>query len=63
MPDERKYTHVAIERATQRKIAILATLSDQKIYEMIAAWTDAEWKKAKQAGLVKDAMLEPEPVG
>ncbi len=60
MPDEVKFTHIAIERATQRKIAILATLKDQKIYEMIAGWTDEQWKAAKQAGLVKESMLEPE---
>ncbi len=63
MENQPKFTHIAIERLTQRKISLLATVLDQTIYELVAEWAEEKWKLAKQAGLVKDAMLEPEPAG
>lgn len=55
---DKKYTHVAVEPRTQRKVAILAKAKDVKIYHLMEALADREWKKALQAGLVTDAMLD-----
>ena len=61
MAEETKYTHIGVEKATQRKIAILAPVSGKKIYELVASWVDAAWEAEKTAGKVSDAMLPAEP--
>jgi len=58
MAESSKFTHIAVEKPTKHKIAILATIHDERIYEMVADWVDREWKSAKEAGLVRDSMLE-----
>lgn len=62
MADEPKFTNLSIEVTTKRKISLLAILRDEKVYELVARLTEAEWKAAKAAGVVKEAMLEPELV-
>ena len=54
---EKKYTHVAVEPITQRKVAMLAKAKNVKIYDLVETLTDAEWQKALKAGLVTNAML------
>lgn len=54
---EKKYTHVAVEPPTQRKVAILAKAMDVTIYSLVEHWAEQEWKSARKAGLVTDAML------
>lgn len=62
MTEETKYTHIGVEKVTQRKIAILAlalTTADKKIkmYELVADWADSAWQAAKATGKVTDEML------
>ena len=58
MATDPKFVHVAVERATRRKITLLATVLDQHIYDLVNFWADQEWKTAVRAGLVKDSMLK-----
>ena len=53
-----KFTHLAVEKPTQRKVALLAKAMDVSIYSLVQYWADAEWQDAKKAGLVTDAMLK-----
>ena len=58
MADEpNKFTHIGIEKQTQRKISILAKALETNIYSMVGFWADHEWNTALKAGLVTDAML------
>ena len=60
MTDELKqFTHIGVEKPTQRKIALLAKALDTNIYSLVEYWADLEWKSALKAGLVTEAMLEP----
>jgi hypothetical protein len=54
---EDKFTHLAVEKPTQRKVALLAKAMDVSIYSLVEYWADAEWRSALKAGLVTDAML------
>lgn len=58
--DEAKFTHVAIEKPTQKKIALLAKVKGGTIYEMVGEWADLYWDQAREAGVVTDAMLKPQ---
>jgi hypothetical protein len=58
MPD--RFARIAVEKSTQRKIALLSAILGKDMYEIVANWADREWAIAKKAGLVKDSMLEPE---
>jgi hypothetical protein len=60
--EDKKFTHVGITTKTQRQIAILAKVhgANTHIYDLVGSWTDAAWEIAKDAGLVTDAMLEPQ---
>jgi len=62
MADEpnNKFTHVGVEVKTQKQIAILAKVHGCNIYDLVSIWTEASWNQAKVAGLVTDAMLEPQ---
>jgi hypothetical protein len=62
MADEpnNKFTHVGVEVTTQKRIAILAKVHGCNIYDLVAIWSEASWNQAKVAGLVTDAMLEPQ---
>lgn len=62
IPDSPKFTHLAVEQETKRKAVILGALRNERINDLIARLVDAEWKGAKQAGIVRDAMLEAQPV-
>lgn len=55
--DKSKYTHLGVEKLTQRKTAILARMMDMPIYALVEEWAQREWVEQKQAGLVNDAML------
>jgi len=57
MADESKFTHVGIEKPTQKRIALLARVRGKAIYMMVADWAMEDWKKAKAEGLVTDTML------
>lgn len=58
------FTHIAVKRETQRKAAILSKVLDgMSIYSLVAFWADREWKDAKAAGLVTDAMIKGTPKG
>ena len=57
MPED-KFTHLAVEKQTQRKVSMLAKAMDVSIYSLVEYWASAEWKEAKKAGLVTDAMLK-----
>lgn len=57
MAEDTKYTHIGIEKTTQRKIAILAPITGKKIYELVAGWAEAAWESAKATGQVNDRML------
>jgi hypothetical protein len=59
---EKKYTHVAVEPPTQRKVAILAKAMDVTIYSLVEYWANQEWQAAQKAGLVTEAMLK-QPAG
>jgi len=61
--EENKFTHIGIERKTQRQIAILAKIHGVTIYDLVGTWTDDAWEKARRAGLVTDAMLGAHWVG
>ncbi len=52
-----KYTHVAVERLTQRKIAILAPVFDKRINEFVGDLVDIAWDVAKAKGQVSDTAL------
>ncbi len=58
MSEEPKFTHVAIERPTRRKITLLAKIFGVSIYELVGTWAEKDWKEALEAGLVTEAMLE-----
>lgn len=57
LADENKFTHVGVEKPTQKRIALLARVRGKAIYVLLAEWAKEDWDKAKQAGLVTDAML------
>lgn len=60
MVDEpNKFTHIGIEKPTQKQIAILARVRGVTIYELVAGWANEAWGHAEQDGLVTDAMLIP----
>jgi hypothetical protein len=54
----KKFTQIAVTPQTQKKLSILAAVIGPSIYELVEAWTDAAWEKAKTDGLVTDAMLQ-----
>jgi hypothetical protein len=56
----KKYTHVGVTPQTQKKISILAAVIGPSIYELVESWTNNAWDKAKQDGLVTDAMIQPQ---
>jgi hypothetical protein len=58
----KKYTHVGVMTGTQKKIALLSRIRDVNIYDLVEAWADEAWEKAKKEGLVTDAMLTPAPI-
>jgi len=62
MADEptNKFTHIGVEKSTQRKVSLLAKVHGCDMYDLVAIWADASWNQAKVAGLVTDAMLEPQ---
>lgn len=60
MDEPNKFTHVGVTTKTQRQIALLAKVHGCNIYDLVGAWTDSAWEIALQAGLVTDAMLEPQ---
>ena len=55
------FTHIGVKKTDRRKIAILAKVQGGNIYEMVGAWADDAWNKAKKKGLVSDAMVQPRP--
>lgn len=56
---DNKFTHIAVEKPTQRKIALLAKSLDVSIYSLVEYMADLEWKNALKRGVVTDAMLQP----
>jgi hypothetical protein len=52
------FTHIGVKKTDQRKIAILAKVQGGNIYEMVGAWADVAWDKAKAEGMVSDAMIQ-----
>lgn len=54
----KEFTHIGIEKKTQRQIALLATVRGGRIYQMVGAWAEEAWKQAKAEGLVMDAMIK-----
>ncbi len=52
-----KYTHIGVQKPTQKKIALLAIIRGGTIYSLVGEMTDEYWRQAKEAGLVTDAML------
>lgn len=52
-----KFTHIAVEKITQRKIAILAPVLGRRIYDLVREWADDAWEELFQAGKVDDALL------
>ncbi|RPI95403.1 MAG: hypothetical protein EHM40_03375 [Chloroflexi bacterium] len=60
MDEDRDFTHIGLKKRTKKQIAILAKVIGRKQFALIAMWTDDAWKQAREAGLVTDAMLEPE---
>lgn len=57
---ETQFTHIGVTRSTQKQIAILAKVHGEDMYKLTGAWAEAAWQIAKDAGLVTDAMLEPQ---
>jgi hypothetical protein len=58
--DAGKFTHVGVAKPTQKKIALLARFHPSgKIYKMVDEWVEQYWTQAKEAGMVTDAMLQP----
>ena len=54
----KKYTHIGVTVPTQKKISILASVIGPSIYELVESWADDAWNKAKEEGLVTDAMIQ-----
>lgn len=54
----KKYTQIAVTPLTQKKVSILAAVIGPSIYELVEAWADEAWQKAKADGLVTDAMIQ-----
>lgn len=52
-----KYTHIGVQKPTQKKIALLAIIRGGTIYSLVGEMVDKHWQEAKDAGLVTDAML------
>lgn len=60
-----KFTHVGVEKVTQRKLSILAPVLGKRVYVLVAELVQAAWNDAQIAGKVNDSMLgtaKPEPV-
>ena len=55
-----KQTHVAVLPRTQKQLSILSKVRGPFIYELVGAWADEAWEKAKKDGLVTDAMIQPQ---
>lgn len=63
MAERKRYTHVGVLVETQKKISILASVTGENIYDLVALWTDQAWEKAKEEGVVTDAMVQsPSPI-
>lgn len=62
MAEENKFTHIGVLTETQKRVAILAKVSNgsQHMYDLIDLWAKDAWEEAKQAGIVTDAMLNPQ---
>ena len=56
---QRETTHVGINKETQRKISIMATVLNIRMYDLVREWADDAWEDLKLAGKVNDGMLEP----
>jgi hypothetical protein len=54
---ENTFQTLNVRPDTKRRILILAPILGDKIFELVASWTDEEWKRARAAGLVSDRML------
>jgi hypothetical protein len=54
-----RFTHIGVEKTTQRKITLLAKVRGRNIYEMVGEWADEAWEIARATGLVTDAILTP----
>jgi len=57
---EKTQTHVNVLLQTQKQISILSRVQGQFGYELVEAWANNAWQKAKEEGLVTDAMLQPQ---
>ena len=55
---ESKFTHVGIEKATQRKIALLVAVRGGNIYKMVGDWADKALLQAEKDGLVTKKMIQ-----
>ncbi len=55
--DRNKFTHVAVTRPTQRKVALLAKVLNTNIYGLVEFWAETEWKNVLKAGLVTETMI------
>lgn len=65
MTDEpNKFTHIGVLTDTQKRIAILARVANggqkMNIYDLVDIWSKQAWEEAKEAGVVTDAMLQPQ---
>ena len=56
----KKYTHLAVLVQTQKKVSILSSVTGESILDIVEAWADQAWEKAKKDGLVTDAMIQPQ---
>jgi hypothetical protein len=57
---DKTFTHIGIEKPTQKKLAILAQVRGVRIYELAAGLADHAWNDALSQGLVTPAMLQPQ---
>jgi len=54
----KKYTQISVTPPTHKKVSILAAVIGPSIYELVEAWADEAWEKAKKDGRVTDAMIQ-----
>lgn len=54
-------THIAVLQRTQKQVQILSGIQGPHMYEIVAQLVDQAWEKARQDGLVTDAMLQVQP--
>jgi hypothetical protein len=52
--DNKKFTHIAVEKNVQERLKIMAPVMRRKMYDLVREWVEDAWEELVLAGLVVD---------